>query len=141
MDYTTEIENVKSQLKQIGFDDEKLNQLMDLAAEEILQDTVDTLGETADDATLEMVAQEMEKQVTTQEEVIARINMIFEKAFGTEAENKKNEFLLNYLKQTLEDTTKAKDLYNRYQAGDPSAVATIKAQEGNPDVQKVVDMM
>ena len=141
MDYTTEIENVKSQLKQIGFDDEKLNQLMDLAAEEILQDTVDTLGETADDATLEMVAQEMEKQVTTQEEVIARINMIFEKAFGTEAENKKNEFLLNYLKQTLEDTTKAKDLYNRYQAGDPSAVATIKAQEGNPDVQKVVDLM
>jgi len=141
MDYTTEIENVKSQLKQIGFDDEKLNQLMDLAAEEILQDTVDTLGETADDATLEMVVQEMEKQVTTQEEVIARINMIFEKAFGTEAENKKNEFLLNYLKQTLEDTTKAKDLYNRYQAGDPSAVATIKAQEGNPDVQKVVDMM
>jgi len=141
MDYTTEIENIKNELKTIGFDEEKLNQLMDLAAEELLQEAIDTLGETADDATLEMVAQEMDKQVTTQEEAQTRINMIFEKAYGMEAENKKNDFLLNYLKATLEDTKKAKDLYDRYQAGDPSAVATIKAQEGNPDAQQIADMM
>jgi len=141
MDYTTEIENIKNELKAIGFNEEKLNQLIDLAAEELLQEAIDTLGETADDATLETVAQEMNKQITTQEEAQARIDMVFQKAYGMEAENKKNEFLLNYLKATLEDTKKAKDLYNRYQAGDPSAVATVKAQEGNPDVQKVVDMM
>lgn len=141
MDYTTEIENVKNELKAIGFDDVKLNQLMDIATEEILQMAIDDLGESADDATLEMVAQEVDKPVTTPEEATARMSLIFEKAYGPEAENKKNEMLLNYLKQTLEATKSAKDLYNRYQAGDPSAVATIKAQEGNPDVQKVVDMM
>lgn len=141
MDYTTEIENVKNELKAIGFDDIKLNQLMDIAAEEILQMAIDDLGESADDATLEMVAQEVDKPVTTPEEATSRMSLIFDKAYGTEAENKKNEMLLNYLKQTLEATKSAKDLYNRYQAGDPSAVATIKAQEGNPDVQKVVDMM
>ena len=141
MDYTTEIENIKNELKAIGFDDEKLNQLMDLAAEEVLEMAVNTLGETVDEATLEMVTTEMQKEVTTQEEAQARLNMIFEKAYGQEAENKKNEFLLNYLKSTLEDTKKAKDLYDRYQAGDPSAVATIKAQEGNPDAQQIADMM
>lgn len=141
MDYTAEIENIKNALKAIGFDEEKLNQLMDLAAEELLQEAIDTLGETADDATLEMVAKEMDKQITTQEEAQTRINMIFEKAYGMEVENKKNEFLLNYLKATLEDTKKTKDLYDRYQAGDPSAVATIKAQEGNPDAQQIADMM
>ncbi len=141
MDYTAEIENVKNELKAIGFDDTKLNQLMDLASEEILQMAIDDLGETVDDTTLEMVAQEVDKPVTTPEEAISRISLIFEKAYGQEAENKKNEMLLNHLKQTLEATKNAKDLYNRYQTGDPSAVATIKAQEGNPDVQKVVDMM
>ena len=114
---------------------------MDIAAEEILQMAIDDLGESADDATLEMVAQEVDKPITTAEEAVSRMSLIFEKAYGAEAENKKNEMLLNYLKQTLEATKSAKDLYNRYQAGDPSAVATIKAQEGNPDVQKVVDLM
>lgn len=141
MDYTTEMQNVKNELKAIGFDDVKLNQLLDLATEEILQMAIDDLGETADDATLEMIAQEVDKPVTTPEEATSRMALIFDKAYGLEAENKKNEMLLNYLKQTLEATKSAKDLYNRYQAGDPSAVATIKAQEGNPDVQKVVDMM
>jgi len=141
MDYTTEIENIKNELKAIGFDDSKLNQLMDLATEEILQAAIEELGEKADDATLEMVAQEVDKPVTTAEEATARMSLIFEKAYGPEAENKKNEMFLDYLKQTLEATKSAKDLYNRYQAGDPSAVATIKAQEGNPDAQQVADMM
>jgi len=141
MDYTNEIENVKNELKAIGFDDEKLNMLMDLAAEEALDIAIDTLGENADESTLEMVAQEMGKQITNQQEAIARLNMIFEKAFGPEAENKKNEALLNYLRTTLEDTKKAKDLYSRYQAGDPAAIATIKAQEGNPDVEQITSRM
>jgi len=141
MDYTNEIENVKNELKAIGFDDDKLNKLIDLAAEEALDIAIDTLGENADESTLEMVAQEMEKPITNQQEAIARLNMIFEKAFGPEAENKKNEALLNYLRTALEDTKNAKDLYSRYQAGDPAAISIIKAQEGNPDVQKVIDMM
>jgi len=141
MEYTAEIESIKNQLRMIGFDDTKLNQLMNLATEEILQQAIDTLGETADDATLEMIAQEVDRPINTSEEAFARISLIFEKAYGPEAENKKNEMLLDYLKQTLEATKSAKELYNKYQAGDPTAVATIKAQEGNPDVQKVIDLM
>lgn len=139
MDYSIEIENLRNELKTLGFDDDKLNQLLDLAGEEMLEEAVDYLGENADEATLEMISQEMDKEITTQEEAQARMNMIFEKAYGTEAQNKKGEFLVNYLKATVEDTKKAKDLYDRYQAGDPGAVAAIKAQEGNPDAQQIVD--
>ncbi len=139
MDYSITIENLKNELKALGFDDEKLNQLLDLAGEEMLEEAVEYLGENADEVTLEMISQEMEKQVTTQEEVQARLDLIFDKAYGTETENKKGEFLVTYLTSVIEDTKKAKDLYNRYQAGDPSAIAAIKAQEGNPDVQNIVD--
>ncbi len=83
----------------------------------------------------------MEKPITTPQEAQAKLTMILEKAYGTEAENKKGEFIVNYLRTTVEDTKKAKDLYDRYQSGDPSAVAAIKAQEGDSDAQEIMDRM
>ena len=139
MDYSTEIENLKNELKTLGFDDDKINQLLDLAAEELIEEALDYLAENSDDATLEMISQEMEKPITTPLEAQAKLVMLLEKAYGTEAENKKGEFLFNYLKTTIEDTKRAKDLYDRYQTGDPSAVAAIKAQEGDPDAQEIID--
>ena len=141
MDYSTEIENLKNELKTLGFDDDKINQLLDLAAEELIEEALDYLAENSDDATLEMISQEMEKPITTPLEAQAKLVMLLEKAYGTEAENKKGEFLFNYLKTTIEDTKRAKDLYDRYQTGDPSAVAAIKAQEGDPDAQEIMDRM
>jgi len=132
MDYSTEIENLKNELKTLGFDDDKINQLLDLAAEELIEEALDYLAENSDDATLEMISQEMEKPITTPLEAQAKLVMLLEKAYGTEAENKKGEFLFNYLKTTIEDTKRAKDLYDRYQTGDPSAVAAIKATRGRP---------
>lgn len=133
-----DIEQLKSELRSLGFTEEKLDQLMDLAAQEVLEIALEDLGTTADDATLEQMAQMME---SPSEDAAKKLNMIFEKAYGPNAENKKLELLTTYLKEVIEDTKKAKDLYTRYQAGDPTAIATVKAQEGNPDVQKIADMM
>ncbi|HNW23157.1 MAG TPA: hypothetical protein PKH06_00095 [Candidatus Dojkabacteria bacterium] len=141
MDYSIEIENLKNELKTLGFDDEKINQLLDLAAEELIEEALDYLAENTDEQTLDTLAQEMEKPVSTTEDAQTRLNMVLEKAYGMQAEEKKGEFLYNYLKTTLEDTKKAKDLYDRYQSGDPSAVAAIKAQEGDPDAQEIIDRM
>lgn len=133
-----DIEQLKSELRSLGFTEEKLNQLMDLAAQEVLDIALEDLESTADDATLEEMAVMMESNT---EDTTKKLNMIFEKAYGVNAENKKLELLTAYLKSVIEDTKKAKDLYARYQAGDPAAVATVKAQEGNPDVQAIVDQM
>ncbi len=133
-----DIEQLKSELRSLGFTEEKLNQLMDLAAQEVLDIALEDLDSTADDATLEQMAQMME---SSSEDATKKLNMIFEKAYGPNAENKKMELLTAYLNSVIEDTQKAKDLYARYQAGDPAAVAQIKAQEGNPDVQAIVDQM
>ena len=102
---------------------------------------VEDLEAVVDDATMEELAKMMEVQPTNPEEALTRVKVIFDKAYGTNAEAKKTELVGNYLKEVIEDTKKAKDLYARYQAGDPAAVATVKAQEGNPDVQAIVDQM
>lgn len=136
-----DIDNIKNELRTLGFTEDKLDQLMDLAAEEALAITIEELQTTASDEVLEDLAKTFENEPTNESDATAKLNMVFDKAYGPNANAKKEELILTYLKETLEDTKKAKDLYTRYQSGDPSAVATIKAQEGNPDVQKVVDMM
>jgi hypothetical protein len=133
-----DIEQLKSELRALGFTEDKLDQLMDLAAQEVLGIALEDLSNTADDATLDEMAQMVE---SSSEDAAKKLNMIFEKAYGPNAENKKVELLTTYLRSVIEDTKKAKDLYARYQAGDPAAIAMVKAQEGNPDVQKIVDMM
>lgn len=141
MDFPSELEQVQNELRTLGFTEDKLNQLMDLAAEEALYQALEELKNTANDGALEELANMFENQAVDQTEAARRLNLIFEKAYGADADIKKQQLVLSYLKQTLEDTKKAKDLYDRYQAGDPTAVATIKAQEGNPDVKKVQDLM
>ena len=136
-----DIEQLKNELRTLGFTEDKLDQLMDLAAEEAIDTALDDLEANVDDATMEELANVMDSQPTDTTDATNKLNMIFDKAYGTNALAKKQELIGNYLKQTIEDTKKAKDLYARYQAGDPTAIAMVKAQEGNPDVQKVVDMM
>lgn len=136
-----DIDNIKNELRTLGFTEDKLNQLMDLAAEEALAITIEELQTTASDEVLEDLAKTFENEPANEADATAKLNMVFDKAYGPNANAKKEELILTYLRETLEDTKKAKDLYTRYQAGDPSAVATVKAQEGNPDVQKITDMM
>lgn len=139
MDYNVEIESVKQELRSLGFTDDKLNQLLDLAAQEAIATAMDDLKE-ADDQTLEELSLNMQTEPTNDTDAVNQINMVFQKAYEDNYENKKLELIYQYLKQTTEETKAAKDLYTRYQAGDPTAIATIKAQEGNPEAQKIMDM-
>lgn len=136
-----DIEQLKNELKNLGFTDDKFEELMNLVTQEVLDQALDDLEANVDDTTMEELAQIMGNQPTNDEEAQNRMKMIFEKAYGDDAMRKRDELITTYLKQTIEDTKAAKDLYARYQAGDPAAVAQIKAQEGNPDVQAIVDQM
>jgi len=139
MDYNLEIENVKRELMSLGFTDDKLNQLLDLAAQEAIATAMDDLKD-ADNQTLDELALNMQTEPTNAEDAVNQLNMVFQKAYGDNYENKKLELIYQYLKQTAEETKAAKDLYARYQAGDPTAIATVKAQEGNPEAQKIMGM-
>lgn len=141
MDTNQQIEDIKNQLRAEGFDEEKLNELLDLAAEETLDTALQDLENNASDEVLEQLGNEPDTEIQTKEEAMDRVAKVFVAAYGENADQKKLEMMLAYLQDTLEQTRKAKDLLQKYQAGDPSAVAQVKAQEGNPDVQEILKSM
>ena len=46
--------------------------------------------------------------------------------------------LADYLNLTIEETKSVKDLLQRYQAGDPTAIAAIEAQKDNPELEELI---
>ncbi len=140
MDYTQQIENTKQQLFSLGFTEEKYEQLLDLAVEEMMNAALAELQ----DKDLELL-EELEKNLvaepTTIEEATKNIELIFSTAYGDQANETRQRMLLEYLNTTLEQTKATKDLLQRYQAGDPTAIATIEANKNSPEAIAVAEYL
>lgn len=140
MDYNTELENAKQKLLQLGFTEEKYNQLLELAAEELIDRALIDLQE-KDLPLLEELERNLVPEPTNIEEANKNIELIFVSAYGEQAELKRQEMLMEYLNTTIQQTITTKDLIERYQAGDPTAIATIESSKNHPDVQEVLKLI
>lgn len=140
MDYAQQLENAKQQLLSLGFTEEKFNELLNLAAEEMMDNALNDLQE-KDLEILQNLESQLIPEVTTTEEANKNITLIFTAAYEDKAEEMRQKMLLDYLNTTIEQTKSIKDLLERYQAGDPAAIAAIEAQKDNPDVQEFVKYM
>lgn len=135
----TDLQQSIDELKSLGFENDKINQLLDLAAEEALDVALNEIGEKLNDQELEELSKQLEKPIQTKEDAKEKLDLIFNKVYGENAENKKLELINKYMRETIEITKKSKDLFDRYQQGDPTAVATIQSNMGDPDVQAIKD--
>lgn len=135
----TDLQQSIDELKSLGFENDKINQLLDLAAEEALDVALDEIDEKLNDQELEELSKQLEKPIQTKEDAKEKLDLIFNKVYGENAENKKLELINKYMRETIEITKKSKDLFDRYQQGDPTAVATIQSNMGDPDVQSIKD--
>jgi DNA-binding transcriptional MerR regulator len=134
------LEQLMVELKNLGFTQENIEKILNLATEEALDLAIGDL-ENLSDQDLEALANELDKPINSVDDSKIAADHIFTKAYGTEAENKKIEYLTKYLENVIEETKKSKDLLTRYQQGDPTAVATLESNKDNPDVQAVRDEM
>lgn len=140
MDYTSEIENAKQKLFSLGFTEVQYNELLKLAEEEIMDRALGDLQEKDTDA-LENLEKNLIPEVKNMEEAANNIFLIFSTVYGEQAEEQRQKMLLEYLHDTIEQTEKTKDLLERYQAGEPTAVAAIEANKDNPEVEEIVKYM
>lgn len=138
MNYTQEIENTKQQLFSLGFNDEKYEELLSLATEELVDRALADLQE-KDLELLEELEKNLTEQPTTMEEATKNIELIFSAAYGEQAEETKQKMLLEYLNEVLQQTQTTRDLLQRYQAGDPTAIATIEANKNTPEAIAVAE--
>lgn len=140
MDFNQQIEEAKQKLLSLGFTQEKYNELMDLAAEEMMDEALTELQE-RDLQVLETLEKDLIGEPKTMEEANQNIHLIFNAAYGEQAEQMKQKLLLEYLNSVITETATTKDLLTRYQAGDPTAVAAIESNKNNPEVQEFVQYM
>ncbi len=140
MDFNQQIEEAKQKLLSLGFTQEKFNELMDLAAEEMIDEALAELQE-RDLPILETLERDLIEEPKTMEEANQNLQKIFTAAYGEQAEQMKQKMLLEYLNHVVTETTTTKDLLTRYQAGDPTAVAAIESNKNNPEVQEFVQYM
>lgn len=137
MDYKNEYEQLKQRFRDLGFDEEKLNQILDLAVDETVDLAVADLSENLDEQVLAEIAEEIQKEIPDKEKAIKVLDMIFEKGYGENAEQKKYEYMNQYLRETLELAKNSKDLMEKYNQGDPTAVASVQANMNNPDTEDI----
>ncbi|HQA87705.1 hypothetical protein KBB69_02980 [Candidatus Dojkabacteria bacterium] len=132
-----EFENLKNELMSLGFTSEKLDQLLALAMEELIDIAINDLEQSEDDNALEQLTTLLETTPTNEQEAADRINKIFLTAYGENAEVNKFKLLNQYLKDTIKVTQDSKNLLERYAQGDPTAIAAIQANIEDPDAKRI----
>lgn len=140
MDNTQQIEAAKQELLSLGFTEEKYNKLIELALEEMVDNALNELQE-IDLEGLQKLESQLIPEVKSLEEAEKNLELIFSAAYGEKANETKQQMLLDYLFMTIEETKSAKDLLQRYQAGDPTAIAAIEAQKDNPEIEELMEVL
>lgn len=133
----TNIEQKREELKSLGFTEEKINQLLDLATEEAIDIAVAEAGEKLSDEELESLAEEIDKPINNAQDATDRLNTIFQAVYKGQAENKKIELINNYLQDSIDMTKNMKNLAEKYAQGDPRAVANVKSNLNTPEAKRI----
>lgn len=136
-----EFESLKQELFSLGFNQPKFDELLELAAQEAVAIALEDLELIEDEQKLEELSTLMNTPVNDKSEAEERINKLFITAYGQEAESKKLALVINYLKETVEITKSSKDLMARYEAGDPTAIASVQSNIDEQEVQAVQDLV
>lgn len=103
MDYTTALEEIKKKFLESGFIEKQYTELLEKAAEEMMNLALLKLEEKDLDI-LQSLENQLIPEVSTLEEAETNINLIFSTAYGEEAEEIKKKMLYTYLKDTLDQT-------------------------------------
>lgn len=140
MDYLQQLEQLKKDFIEVGLTEDVFEKLQSLALEESLDRAMgDIPEEKMNEEEMKALA---EREIKTEEDFKTLYDAVFTKAYGEEEGKKKSvEFIIEYLKESLEIAKQSKDLAQRYQAGDPTAVATVQANIDNPDVKEIEKIM
>jgi hypothetical protein len=103
MDYTTALEETRKKLLDLGFTEKQYEELLEEAAEEMINLALLKLEE-KDLNILQSLENQLIPEVSTLEEAEKNIDLIFSTAYGEESEEMKKKMLYEYLQKTLEQT-------------------------------------
>jgi tyrosyl-tRNA synthetase len=118
------MENIKQQIKDLGFNDQQSEEILNLFSEEVLDAIFKDYASVTTNEDLSIMESRI-KESKSPEHFEILIYEIAKTVYGEEADKEIQEMftkLLNNFKQSIEDS---KDLIQRYQQGDPNATELI----------------
>ena len=138
MDYNTQLEQIKGQLLAEGLTNDSIEKLLSLAVEDSVDRALADIPEDIDDPEIDSLSN---MEITNEEQFTKLYDTIFAKAYKDQANQKKMEYIIQYMQESLDIAKQTKDLAKRYQEGDPSAVAAVRTNMDNPDTKHIQELM
>ena len=124
---------------EFGFTKEQIEEIIELSQSDILEIIMSDFVEVVtDEAKLEQYAKRLE-EAQTAEAKEAVMNEICTIAYGENAQKSKLDIVAVVLEDLLADANKMRDLYGKYQQGDPEAVRVIDELRNMPEVKDMAE--
>lgn len=138
MENNTEYNDLLDQLRQLGFDENRINKVLDLALEEMFDTAMEDLEISENISNIDKIKEISQKPLVNPTDGIERMNEIFTIIYGEESEKKRYDFLVQYLKNIIDITKKAKEVMNKYNMGDPDTIQQVNNKLNTQEVQDIL---
>lgn len=134
------LQSLIQEMKQFGFTDEQLNEVLEIADQEIIDAVVEDFTFNAEKEVVDEYTQKFQQAKGNREQTSEILNQIMKLQYGEEnVEKKKEEFLLQYLGNILELTKNTRETYRKYSQGDPEAIKAVEEAQKSPEIQKLAE--
>ncbi|MBN1618569.1 hypothetical protein JW887_04505 [Candidatus Dojkabacteria bacterium] len=136
----TKFEEVQEKLKQIGYTQEKIQELVELLAPEVEHSLFYDVAEKLSDQDVEGYTQRI-RQAQDKDAYNSIVAELAKIAYGEQYEAKMHDLFAQQLDQIAEQTLKMRSTYRKYAAGDPDTVKSVNDAANSEDVKKIMQQM
>jgi hypothetical protein len=134
--------NLVQQMKELGFDKVKIDEVIVLAEKEIVDVIIEDFALNADEKIVQEYMEKFEKAQQDIPKLQELLHKIMAHQYGQEnIVKKKEELLSEYLQKIIDLTKQTKELHQKYSQGDPEAIKTVEEVKKSPILQNIVEEM
>lgn len=136
------ITKLLTELKDLGFSKEQVEELLDIAEQEIRDAVLEDLAYNGEEAKVQEYLQKFEAVKSDPQGFATTFDEAMGTLYGAEnVQSKKDEMLVAFLTNIVDLTKKTKDLYQKYSQGDPNTVKAVEEANASPITQDLVGKM
>ncbi len=131
-------ENLIQELRNLNFNQEQIDQIMQIGEEEIVDIVLEDFAFNAPEEKVQEYAQKLSEFKGNPEKFAITFNEIMAIHYGPEnIENKKQELLTEYLQNIVNLTKETKAVQEKYSQGDPETIKAVEEAKNSPIVQNM----
>ena len=135
----TDLNKKIEELKNLGFSKEQTEEILQMGEEEVLERVLDDFTVNAQEDVVDSYIQKVEQAKNNSKKLATLFDEIMSILYGENNANvKKEEFLVEYIKGVIDLTHETKNLCEKYNQGDSEAVKKVEEAQKDPNTQDII---